>query len=465
MKHLISLLLIVLLFAACQPTPEQEIVMNKTEGRLEEVIEEDAVGAYAPEGEPKSLRSRLGVPEHVSDSCSGHIWGGMLEVIFDADVEIPDVERVPVYTAAVNAETPEQIEGIICKLLGDGPYYAPNGALAAKLAYDREVLRFSRWLEAYENGAIPQNGRSADDAEYMREDLAHAVSELQKLEIGPMEPWTGSFSDPTVIKIANAVNDRVTRLNEQGAWYIEYRSGTVAGPMTDDWLRQPNSDAEREAAERAEAFIRRICDGDLQLIGAESANDAEADPENRSDEYRVAFIPVVSGIPVTPYYDNFTGSDTAKQAAGVPSDYAPEVPHPCIQASLCGETVTMLFYRSPITIRSTENENVQLMPFPSILDTFKTQIFRSIYMDAAKDGEPEKTFRMRITAVGLSYMCARKPDSDEYYLLPVWDFFGSTFDAKHPEEELDPQSNFCRFLPILTVNAIDGNIVNRHSGY
>lgn len=460
MKRIIVCLLGLLLLLGCQPTPDHEFVTNKSEGRMEELIEEDAVEAY---DETQTLRALLGAPDTVHDSYTGHIWGGTLEVVLDAGVEIPDVSRIPVYTIAVNSESPEEIEALVQTLLGNGPYYAPNGALSAKHAYEREILHYNQWLEAYEQSAFSDSDQSAVVAEYYRDDRAYALSQLQKLEIGPMEPWTGSFSNAEVIRIANAQNDRVEWYREPDACYLEYRCGTIAGPQTEYMLTAPGTDAERQAVEIAEAFVNRIYAGNLKLIGAEHCMENGIDYD--FGEYRVALMPVVNGIPVTPYYDNNTGSDTAKQAAGVEDNAARPVPHTWISVSIKDGTVTALTFRAPFFIRSTENDNVQLISFAQVLETFKTQIFRSFYMDAAQNGEQERTYRLQITGIELSYTVVRKADSDEFYLLPVWDFYGSAYDTRYPDLLGNPTSPNYRWWPIMTVNAIDGSILHRYSGY
>ena len=458
------LLLLCLALLACVPTPEQEFVMNKTEGRLEGLIDEDAVDAYASEGETASLRSRLGAPERVSDSLSGRIWGGTLEVVFDADVELPDVSRVPVHTIAFGTESPEQTEKTVRALIGEGPYCEPNGALSAKLVYEREIRQINRWLQAFESGTIGQSDRAADEANDKRDERTYALRQLQELEIGPMQAWTGSF-DADVVKIANERNDRVSwfRTSDYASCHIEYRSGSVAGPTPDYILPTPKTDDERSAVEIAEAFVRRIYDGDLKPIGAQRFNNDGVDCDEA--EYRVALMPVVNGIPVAPYYENNSGSDTAKQAAGVESDHAPAVPHPWFCVAIGGGTVTQMEFRAPFAIRSVENENVQLLPFAKILEAFTAQIFRSIYLDAARDGEPERTYLLHITGVELCYTVARKPDSDAFYLMPVWNFYGSVFNAKSPDLESDPQDAHYRWWPVLTINAIDGSVLHLHSGY
>ena len=59
MKRVLILLLALLLLAGCQPTPEADVVMNKTEGRLEELIVAAPKASAAPE---RTVRERVGAP-------------------------------------------------------------------------------------------------------------------------------------------------------------------------------------------------------------------------------------------------------------------------------------------------------------------------------------------------------------------------------------------------------------------
>ena len=69
---------------------------------------------------------------------------------------------------------------------------------------------------------------------------------------------------------------------------------------------------------------------------------------------------------------------------------------------------------------------------------------------------------MRITEITFSYMRVRKPDQAEYWLLPVWDFQG--YDTRFAADRMDDYDWWDTFS-LLTVNAIDGSIVDRNLGY
>ena len=103
-----------------------------------------------------------------------------------------------------------------------------------------------------------------------------------------------------------------------------------------------------------------------------------------------------------------------------------------------------------------------------MLDIFKKQVFRSIYLDYAENGKPESRDCMVITRICLSYMKVKKKDApDERYLLPVWDFMGYTYNPDYPRSDADLIGTKSWFLyqSLLTVNAIDGSIIDRDAGY
>ena len=129
MKRIAGILVLILLLYACVPTPEEEVVLNKTEGRLEAAITETTpVPAYQTEevalqpngttqDAPKStdepqgtLRAALSAPEHYTDSVEGKVYGGMLQIEIDADIEIPNVSAVPVFSVRTKTFSPQEKE-------------------------------------------------------------------------------------------------------------------------------------------------------------------------------------------------------------------------------------------------------------------------------------------------------------------------------------------------------------------
>ena len=89
MKRILSLLLTVLLFAACVPTPETEAVVQKDQNAMLE----KAGGTLSEDNRP--LAEQLAVPEG-NYTFSTSAVEQRLNIAVDARVIVPDVNRLPI---------------------------------------------------------------------------------------------------------------------------------------------------------------------------------------------------------------------------------------------------------------------------------------------------------------------------------------------------------------------------------
>ena len=152
------------------------------------------------------------------------------------------------------------------------------------------------------------------------------------------------------------------------------------------------------------------------------------------------------------------GSDTGRQAAGIP--FARNLEQEEIFGTLYNGEVISLQWNSPFTVLSVENENVPLLSFDRIMEIFKRQVFMSVYCD---QGHP---ITYKITAIQFSYMRVQIKDSDDYYLLPVWDFTGYMIhDWQMSPGDMAVSRGFFHSMSILTINAVDGSVLDRFLGY
>ena len=67
MKRIIVICLILALLIACQPTPEQEVVFNKGDGTIEDVIESKPVTDYAIQSPSAGAEQPVAEPEPPAD--------------------------------------------------------------------------------------------------------------------------------------------------------------------------------------------------------------------------------------------------------------------------------------------------------------------------------------------------------------------------------------------------------------
>lgn len=98
-------------------------------------------------------------------------------------------------------------------------------------------------------------------------------------------------------------------------------------------------------------------------------------------------------------------------------------------------------------------ENVRLMSFDQIMQRGIAQL-EILYGDSGGNdilqGERQRNVEIRITAICLHYARMQSPDTEgEYAMIPVWDFKTGGINGES----------------ILTINAIDGTVFDRETGY
>ena len=465
MKKLLPLALALLLLTACQPTPAEDVVVNKTEGRLEALIAATnppvkavtVSGAAPEESSPpeETVRARVGAPEHLTDNLSGKVYGGTMDVTIDADVNVPQVARVPVYRAALVPSSPEEKERIAKAILGDGPYIYRQDH---RLWNESNIRYYQAWLNALDDGPY---GPGVDYDE-MRTWLtgqieAHQKSYQQADGWSKEQPWPGSWTDGSGSVM---VDDGRTFDWADGA-LLKYR--TEGTPWLVERVRheKPRTDDERAADQAAVQFLSTLHEATVRLDGIAAHDESwrqRFGVETGFDNglYQLWYLPVYGGIPVYPW-ETYHGTDNGQQAAGVSFDRS--VSQERIEVVTDRGTVAAVTWTSPLRVLGVENENVQLLSFDGIMERFKQQIFMNIYMGKDYLGNDSHT-DLRITEITFSYMRVRKPNENSYWLLPVWDFRG--YDTRFGENAIDSWwDNFS----LLTVNAVDGSVLDRNAGY
>lgn len=77
------------------------------------------------------------------------------------------------------------------------------------------------------------------------------------------------------------------------------------------------------------------------------------------------------------------------------------------------------------------------------------------------------TCDMDISRITLGYSRIYDPWADPYtgYLVPVWDFFGEYTETRNSENASYTFTHRSPDISLLTVNAVDGSIINRSLGY
>ena len=114
-----------------------------------------------------------------------------------------------------------------------------------------------------------------------------------------------------------------------------------------------------------------------------------------------------------------------------------------------------LYWYQPYDIVGTLQEDCSLLPFDSVMQVAGS-ILPLTLASYERDGDGA---RARVTDIRLGYLRVMRPDQpDMLTLIPVWDFYGTvTFNGSFI------QNWACHSW--LTINAIDGTVIDRQYGY
>lgn len=127
-------------------------------------------------------------------------------------------------------------------------------------------------------------------------------------------------------------------------------------------------------------------------------------------------------------------------------------------------------HNQPSEITDKIGSNVAILPFKNIYEKFKSQI--SIANSWIENSDYEN-MTFYINKIKLGYAKVIQPNSNlDYITVPAWDFYGY-FKVKYvrgieepalnENNEFTSESNYA--LSFLTLNAIDGSVINRDLGY
>ena len=379
-----------------------------------------------------TVREQINAPAHITDVFYSNT--GKTTVQIDADVTVPQMDRVPVYSITPRLFTAEEMTRAADILFGSREWTGSTEYFVqTRTFYDgTQSTQYSTKLFTVEQG----------DGLYWPVGVSVLNVEGQTLSNGMMQQTFLRYS----------------RWNEEllDASLPHYDVEGVSQLVSPADGRQPNGCgiSMEEAKEQAEAIVARITP---QMIYAGCGIKAENPRQPlHPGQYSIGIDP--AGLReawvfyYTPMYRlpcNFAKSGLAIHNYSVR----------CQEESLCiiidDEGVQDLYWYQPYDIVGTLQENCSLLPFDSVM-----QVVRSILpltlASYERDGDGA---RASITDIRLGYLRVMRPDQpDTLTLIPVCDFYGTvTFNGSFV------QNWACHSW--LTINAIDGTVIDRQYGY
>ncbi len=494
---------------ACQPTPADAIVVGKdTQQMLNK--------AKAPHDMTISLKERLAVPERFTGSAQD--TSGRFTAKMDAAIVIPDVNDIPIVRVEAQPFDHGTVEKIKDYFFDDGPYYDPEALyeetkpelveILAKLKARKAELEgkgikpLHPELESGEDPdetSNPQNDETNqtilssaynmldmvnEGIQFIEKKLPEALEQKNKIEVP--DDWQVVDTSYERMYISQMNPDSGMRTLDAGnyemaneLYYVnrhDYDPNCGFYDTEDNWYAYNTPDI--HAAEIAEAQslsfptitmdeAQQIADDFLIQVGIEGfvcersekviggSGQTYGDNVLRGNllkGYRLQYVRLVSGVPLT-----YTDDDSASSFDNENFFYWN---YERITFIIDDNGIAELQWKAPYNVLDTVVNSASMLPFSDIADIFNDKI------TIVNDWLDIEGFDITITEARLGFMRVIEQNSTKQGLLiPVWDFFGTYKEYVDRDGEKYTTEIKCPTRSYLTINAIDGAVIDRQKGY
>ena len=154
-------------------------------------------------------------------------------------------------------------------------------------------------------------------------------------------------------------------------------------------------------------------------------------------------------------------------ASGNSEQYLEVWPQEYVKIYIDDTGIIGFYWDSPSEVGEVVNPNVELKTIDEIIEIFKQQMTNKF---AYIDDSTIVNIEINIDEIKLGMMKIKEQSTGRYIYVPVWDFYGysnNTYDSSS-QYILDEESKYeiDEFgYSYLTINAIDGSIIDRSLGY
>lgn len=366
----------------------------------------------------ETIAQRVDAPEKATSVLKSKT--GRIQISIDASIEMPEVEQASVYEVMPMPVPAENVVALADLLMGAGTWMGPT-------EYYADIYE-PNW-----DGTMTQASESmlllSDD---MRTNLSARAQIREGKYHGTLQVCYDNYSrcenNTQSIPFAAEV------LKETRALYA-LRNTSAAG------CSYSYEEAEELARQAAAAVAPEL---------TEMTSGVALGRDGKTQAYEFIFYRLLDGIPVT--YTVIRGTQDTFS-----TDIHKEPwPYEALRIMVYGDLgIGTLYYESPYLIGEALEEDVPLLAFEQIMKVAET-ILPLTLSHLEREG---KAVNANVYRISFGY--ARMDTMNEpyqYKLVPVWDFFGVVEDDSRSEYAAD---NFS----LLTVNAMDGTVIDRAYGY
>ncbi len=492
-----ALCLILMLLAACQPTPDKPVVVNKGDGQIEQKIAAQA-DAPLPTDLPQDGTRIQKTIKHPNLNIS---------IDIDATAVIEQGKAMPAVKVTPHRFTQEEVDRIYDTYVGDAHFFrVPDGETwdfrakqdiaetEVRLEYTKKERSDPASIDRAEKGvdrARKKYLQAKKSAEFAA--VSHRLCKENLVFGGDLtEGVYGYFEKDGQAYLFTAVNDADGTSSEMS---LERFREDVKGEIFEEWMellpRISILEQGKSLREIPYADALGIAEAAVQSFGAKGMALAHAEakqyPENTlTSYYTFYFTRVVNGVPCK--YDT----------TGIANDegYSDIWNYEQLMVTVDQYGLKCINWTAPCDVTQQLSKSTAMIPFEEAMDRFAKMVFvKNSYLEdemklavtlaergpaiydrsgnTGKDSLKVERLVVHINRITLGLM--RVQSGEEYLLIPVWDFYGyrEAFTAdgrdiyilayEHTSEGQAPYKPYIG--SVMTISAIDGSIIDRNKGY
>lgn len=476
--------------SGCEKTPDDVIVTEKGKDNIANYESTEDTGT--------KIREMLNIPETYTNEVKSK--DGVLTIDTDAKVQVPDVSAIDtVGVSAINMNQ-DMIDRVTKTLFGDSPIYSANEYYGET----KDILqeRIDELKKAAAEGNMNPFGYGPDASgneydinqaiEELESRLADAPETIEKTEVKPQfglsydnygETWTDEDFFGGVVEMGDALYDyqlknsrsfmmetdiKATRAQKDGGQYGMWTGAVYNEDATEDELEQQSKTTYEEAKAAADELVSKVAEAvgvdgfelsDWEYEGLYNNNEETGEQGTTAEKigYSFHYVRVLNGVPITYTMD---GGGGVEEMESTTEPWAYEL----CDVIMSADGMEELHFYNPYQINDVVNENVKLMDFDEIMKSYEDMML--ISNADIGDYETERIYHINRITLGYTRIYDPKTDNLSGVLVPVWDFFGG-FDATDKETGATDYSQMAEnsTQSFMTINAVDGTIIDRGLGY
>ncbi len=525
-KSFVFIVALLLLLTACQPTPEVEVIPNKGEAKKWQVEAKPYVPEEQPEPAaaveaPAEIEQQGGPLYEMLGACP--TWSmenkdfGFSIVAQDCPVYLPDISAVPVIEAARRDFTQADIDAVAAAMFpADTVWYPQVVRTKEELAElmqetmeeaaNRDPEEDKKWHrdEKYYEDKLAMYKQWYDEAPFADEIVPTT------LEISDCQNADETAKKYPGVKVETMVNGEHWRLSARTSKddpLTTYLEASMGGSWAD--YQQPLNApygvkmTREEAMEQATAFVQKIAGNEYSVCYCAPLM-VHPDYQDTSGETPVATLPERFSQWGLVFMRTFNGCPSAFADEEVGGDMDTTVNKPIhyerMELHIDDQGVSYFRWNVPMTVTGVVSSNARLISFDEAAKKAVPQIAARWKYTVENDRKNGKDITVYITRITFGLWRIQKKGGGWYY-VPVYHFFsdGDAFDwadwvdnnpytieflgvsanttnrerflqCMEKEENCWMVLNFCltfggEYWGGVTVNALDGTIIDKDKGY